>query len=133
MATKKNATKNPTKQGSYKVGYKKPPQDKQFGKESGNPRHNGSWRKEDTTRFKLQQIAKMSKEQLQAVVDDQSGVFGMYEQEIARTILQLPNLDAQKRWAVIEGLTNQDCGYPKQQVEQKNIELTPILPKKKKG
>lgn len=109
-----------------------PPKKNQFGQAEANPRHNGAWKKEETTRYKLQQIAKMNDEGLSAVLTNKDGKYGRYEQEIARTILDLASMDPQKRWLVIEGLTNQDCGYPKQQVEQKNIEIKPILPKKEK-
>lgn len=109
-----------------------PPKKNQFGQPGGNPRHNGSWKKEETTRYKLQQIAKMSDDELREVLDNKDGKYGRYEQEIARTILDLASMDPHKRWMVIEGLTNQDCGYPKQQVENKNVEIKGILPKKEK-
>lgn len=94
-------------------------------------RHNGAWKKEDTLRYKLQQIAKMSQQELRDLLSDPE--VGEYEKSIAQTILQMAGMDAEKRWKVLEGLTNQDSGYPKQQVEQHNIELTPILPKIKRG
>lgn len=93
-------------------------------------RHNGAWKKEDTLRFKLQQIAKMTEEELSAVLEDETA--GLYEKQVARTILSLGGVDPNKRWQILEGLTNQDGGYPKQSVEQKNIEIKPILPKKEK-
>lgn len=107
-----------------------PPADKQFGKEGGNPRHNGAWRKEDTLRFKLQQVAKMTTEELKALLKNPE--IGEFEKSAARTILEMVALEPQKRWQILEGLTNQDSGYPKQQVEQKNIEIIPIAPKVKK-
>lgn len=124
-------TKTPTKQGDYEVGNKKPPKNRQFGQIEGNPRHNGAWKKEDTLRFKLQQIAKMTAEELQQLIASPDA--GEYEKNVARTVLEMVSMDAEKRWRVIEGLTNQDGGYPKQQVEQHNIELKPILPKPKKN
>jgi len=90
-------------------------------------RHNGAWKKEDTLRYKLQQVAKMTTAELKALLDDLE--VGEFEKNAARTIIEMSRLDAEKRWRVLEGLTNQDSGYPKQQVEQKNIELAPILPK----
>lgn len=122
--------KTPTKQGDYEVGNRKPPKNRQFGQPEGNPRHNGAWKKEDTLRFKLQQIAKMTEEELQRLLNNPE--VGEYEKNVARTVIELSGMDAEKRWRVIEGLTNQDSGYPKQQVEQKNIEIKPILPKKEK-
>lgn len=122
--------KTPAKQGDYEVGNKKPPKNRQFGQPEGNPRHNGAWKKEDTLRYKLQQVAKMTTKELEALLHDES--VGEFEKNAAHTILQMSHLDPEKRWRVIEGLVNQDSGYPKQQVEQKNIELKPILPKKEK-
>lgn len=125
------STKGSQDSASYEVGHKKPPKNRQFGQPEGNPRGHGFWKKEDTLRYKLQQVAKMGEAELRALV--KSSEAGEFEKNIARTILEMSELDANKRWQVLEGLTNQDSGYPKQQVEQKNIELTPILPKPKKG
>ena len=107
-----------------------PPVERQFGQPNGNPRHNGAWKKEDTLRYKLQQIAKMNREELVALVNDETK--GEFERATARTILDLQNADLDKRWRVVEGLTNQDSGFPKQQVEQTNVEIKPFLPKPKK-
>lgn len=41
----------------------------QFGQPNGNPRHSGSWHKEDTPRYKMETIMKMSDEELLAVKD----------------------------------------------------------------
>lgn len=122
--------KVPKTQGEYEVGHKKPPKNRQFGQPEGNPRGHGFWKKEDTLRYKLQYIAKMTADELQGLLS--SPEVGEYEKNIARTILESSGLDPQKRWQVLEGLTNQDSGYPKQQVENTNIELKPILPKPKK-
>lgn len=116
--------------GNYEVGHKKPPKNRQFGQPEGNPRGHGFWKKEDTLRYKLQQVAKMTSEELEDLLSSPQA--GEFEKNAARTILEMDNLDPNKRWQIIEGLTNQDSGYPKQQVEQKNIELTPILPKPEK-
>lgn len=125
----KNA-KNSQDSGNYEVGYKNPPKSRQFGEREGNPQGRGFWKKENTLRYKLQQIAKMTADELQGLLS--SPEVGEYEKNIARTILESSGLDPQKRWQVLEGLTNQDSGYPKQQVENTNIELKPILPKPKK-
>lgn len=107
-----------------------PPKERQFGQPNGNPRGRGFWKKEDTLRFKLQQVAKMTNEELQELLSNPEA--GEFEKNTARTILEMVALEPNKRWQILEGLTNQDSGYPKQQVEQKNIELKPILPKKEK-
>ncbi len=93
-------------------------------------RHNGAWKKEDTLRFKLQQIAKMTEEELKALLNNPDA--GLYEKQVSQTILSLDDVDPNKRWQILEGLTNQDGGYPKQQVENQNMDITPILPKRKK-
>lgn len=108
-----------------------PPKERQFGQPNGNPRGRGFWKKEDTLRFKLQQVSKMTTTELEELLRDPQA--GEFEKNTARTILEMVELDPNKRWQILEGLTNQDSGYPKQQVEQKNIELKPILPKKEKS
>lgn len=123
-------TKTPKTQGDYEVGNKKPPKNRQFGQPEGNPRGHGFWKKEDTLRFKLQRVSKMTAEELQDLLSNPE--VSEYEKNAARTILGMPGMEPQKRWQVLEGLTNQDSGYPKQQVEQQNIELKPILPKPKR-
>ena len=60
--------KAPTEQGGdYKVGNKRPPKERQFGQPNGNPRHNGSWHKEDTPRYKIECLMKMSDDELEKV------------------------------------------------------------------
>lgn len=93
-------------------------------------RHNGAWKKEDTLRGKLQKVAKMTTEELQDLLSNPE--VGDYEKNAARTILEMAKMEPEKRWRVLEGLTNQDSGFPTQQVEQKKIEVKTILPKPKK-
>lgn len=116
--------------GNNEVGYKKPPKNRQFGQPEGNKMAHGFWKKEDTARYKLEQIVKMDADELQDVLFDPN--YGEYEKNVARTILEMSELDAEKRWKLLEGMTNQVSGFPKQQVEQRNIEIKPILPKKEK-
>lgn len=120
----------PKTQGNYEVGNKKPPKNRQFGQPEGNPQGRGFWKKENTLRWKLQQVAKMTEPELNELLNNSD--VGEFEKNAARTILEMSGLDPNKRWQVLEGLTNQDSGYPKQQVEQQNIEIKPILPKKEK-
>ena len=35
-----------------------PPKERQFGQPNGNKRHSGAWKKEDTARYKLEQMMK---------------------------------------------------------------------------
>lgn len=95
----------------------------QFGQPNGNPRHNGAWKKEDTLRYKLEQMAKMNESELLEIVKDKDAPY--MERKLATAINKAD-------WGVIEKMMNQIYGQPKQVVEQTNIELKPILPKPKK-
>lgn len=101
-----------------------PPVERQFGKKNGNKQGRGFWKKEDTARYKLEKMLQLNKSELKTILlNSKSPVF---EQKLARCILD-------GEWKEIEGMMNQVYGAPKQIVEQKNIDLTPILPKPKKG
>lgn len=100
--------KSPRKQGDYKVGNKKPPVERQFGQPNGNPRHNGAWKKEDTARYKLEQMLKLSEEELKAVATDKKAP--LFERKLATCI-------AKGEWKEIEGMMNQVYGQPKQKIE----------------
>lgn len=108
------------------------PINKRFGQPEGNPRHHGAWKKEDTLRYKLQQVAKLDKDELYALLDDKSA--GEYEKSVARILLDVAEpqntLTAEERWRILNGLTNQDSGMPKQQVDQTNYEAPiPLSPR----
>lgn len=119
---------NATKQAKAKAGRGGivPPVDKQFGKPNGNPRHNGAWKKEDTVRFKLEQMMKLSDEELQDVAQDKDAP--LFERKLAMAI-------DKGDWKVIESMINQVYGQPKQQVENTLIEYKPLvdLTKRKKN
>lgn len=120
----RKTTKTPTKQGEYKVGNKKPPIDKQFGKPGGNPRHNGAWRKEDTLRFKWEQMLKMSDEELRKILKAE-GV-GRVEKMTAEVLLD-GKLKSMEKLTVLEKLATQVYGQPKQTVEKHTIEYKPLV------
>lgn len=131
---RKIATKQAIKTGTgvSPISGVAPPADKQFGKEGGNPRHSGAWKKEDTLRFKLQQVAKLDKDELWALLDDKKA--GEYEKSVARILLDVAEpqteLTTEERWRILNGLTNQDSGMPKQQVDQTNYEApAPLSPR----
>lgn len=98
----------------------------QFGQPNGNPRHNGAWKKEDTARFKLEQMLKLSEAELRALAQDKDAP--LFERKLATCI-------ATGKWKEIEGMMNQVYGAPKQIVEQTNIEMKPLvdLTKRKKN
>lgn len=97
-----------------------PPKERQFGQPNGNKRHSGAWRKEDTARYKLEQMMKLNEEELRAVAEDRSAP--LFERKIALAI-------ARSDWKTLEAMTNQVYGYPAQEIHQTNMELNPILPK----
>lgn len=118
-----------TKQGEIKVSPRSgvaPPAERQFGKPGGNPRHNGAWKKEDTARYKLEQMLKLSEAELRSVAKDPDAP--LFERKLATCI-------ATGKWKEIEGMMNQVYGQPRQIVEQTNIEMKPLvdLTKRKKN
>lgn len=98
------ANENPTEQARAGKGGIVPPADKQFGKPNGNPRHNGSWKKEDTPRFKLEQMMKLSEPDLIKVYQDSDAP--LFERKLARAIKE-------GEWKQIESMINQVYGQPK--------------------
>lgn len=109
-----------------------PPVDKQFGKPNGNPRHNGAWKKEDTLRYKWEQIIKMTDDELGAVLKDPT--LGRVEKMTAEVLLDRLMKPTEKI-AVLDKLATQIYGQPKQLVENHNIEYKPLvdLTKRKKN
>lgn len=97
---------SPTKQGTK---YKSiPPKEYQFGQPHGNPRHNGCWRKEDTARYKLEQMTKLTEDELSAVIENKDTP--CFERRIARAIKD-------SEWHTIESMINQVYGKPKETSE----------------
>lgn len=122
MSTPSKATKQ-GRAGVSPISGTRPPKDHQFGQPNGNPRHNGAWKKEDTARYKLEQMLKLSEAELSALEKDKDAPY--FERKLAGCINK-------GDWATLAGMMNQVYGMPKQQVEQTNIELKPILPKLEK-
>ena len=112
-----------TKQAKAGKGGIIPPKDKQFGQPNGNPRHNGAWKKEDSARYKLEQMLKLTEAELLEIVNDKDAPY--FERKLARCINK-------GNWQEIQGMLNQVYGMPKQINENKNIEIKPILPMKEK-
>ena len=119
------ATNNPTKQGLGRGGVA-PPKERQFGQPNGNPRNNGAWKKEDTARYKLEQMMKLSEVELVAVKDNPDSP--MFERKLAGAILD-------GEWKEIESMMNQVYGQPKQKIEAEVAEVKPLvdLTKRKKN
>lgn len=103
-----------------------PPKERQFGQPNGNPRNPSGWKKEDTARYKLEQMLKLSESELRSLAQDKDAP--LFERKLATCI-------ATGKWREIEGMMNQVYGAPKQIVEQTNIEMKPLidLTKRKKN
>lgn len=97
-----------------------PPVERQFGKPNGNKRGNGFWKKEDTPRYKLEQMMKLSDEELESLAKDKS--LPMFERKLANCVHN-------GTWREIKEMMNQVYGYPKQVVDNNNIDIVSILPK----
>ena len=118
-------TENPTKQRKPSFGKGGVPTPPGF---EAHPerRHNGAWKKEDTARYKLEQMLKLSEAELRELAQDKDAP--LFERKLATCI-------ATGKWKEIEGMMNQVYGAPKQIVEQTNIEMKPLidLTKRKKN
>lgn len=128
MSTPSKATKQ-GRTGVSPISGTRPPKDHQFGQPNGNPRHNGAWKKEDTLRYKWEQILKMTDSELRAVLADQK--VGRVEKMTAEVLLD-NTMKPTEKIAVLDKLATQVYGFPKQEVQQTNIELKPILPRLEK-
>lgn len=108
-----------------------PPVERQFGQPNGNKRHNGAWKKEDTLRYKWEQMLKMSDSELREVLNDSEA--SKVERTTAEVLLD-PTLKATEKFSILEKLATQVYGFPKQAVE--TIDLTPpqpLSPRKQRG
>lgn len=85
-----------------------PPKDKQFGQPGGNPRNPGGWVKTDTPRFKLEQMMKLSADELRKVAEDKTAP--LFEQKIAIAIKN-------GNWREIKEMIEQVYGKPQESVD----------------
>lgn len=92
-------------------------------------RHNGAWKKEDTLRYKWEQMLKMDEEELTAVLMNPKA--SRVEKMTAEVLLSKDMKPSDKLFAMTQ-FANQVYGMPKQVNENKNIEIRPILPMKDK-
>ena len=86
-------------------------------------RHNGSWKKEDTLRWKWEQALKMSDEELQAILADKDSERVM---KMTAEALLSKEMKPTEKIDVLNKLATQVYGQPKQSVE--TIDLTPPQP-----
>lgn len=86
------------------AGYKNPPANRQFGAVDGNPRGKGFFKKEETPRFWLEQLAKMNEAELDAIIEDSEAP--MLAKGFAKTIKR-------GNFSELCGIINQIYGRPK--------------------
>lgn len=115
-------TNKPTAQGiatPQKIGYGKPPVERQFGKPNGNQRNPGGWKREDTARYKLEQMLKLKRDDLIRISNDDDSP--LFEKKLAYLLLQEPD------WKIVEGMLNQVYGQPKQRLEVEPVQPKPLI------
>lgn len=117
MTEPKLEHKNPTKQRKPSVGRGGVPTPPGF---EAHPerRHNGAWKKEDTARYKLEQMLKLTSDELKKVAGDDDAP--LFERKLATCI-------AKGNWKEIEGMMNQVYGQPKQKIENTIITPKPLV------
>lgn len=103
---------NRTEQGEeYKVGNCHPPIERQFGKPNGNPRHNGSWKKEDTLRYKWEQMLKLDDDELRDILENPKSSRVL---KTTAEVLLDKDMRSIDKITALEKLANQVYGTPKQ-------------------
>lgn len=90
-----------------------PPKNRQFGQPGGNPRNNGAWKKTDTARYKLEQMLKLSGDELKALAANKEKP--MFERRLAEAI-------ATGNWNVMRDMINQVYGMPGTQAPEGTIQ-----------
>ena len=81
-------------------------------------RHNGAWKKEESARYKLEQMLKLSEEKLKQIVQDREAP--LFERKLANCI-------AKGNWKELEGMMNQVYGQPKQKIESVITATKPLV------
>lgn len=74
-------------------------------------RHNGAWKKEDTPRYKLEQMMKLSVQELTEIIDDPTRP--LFEHKLAQAIID-------GKWTVIKEMVQEVYGKPKETVDVSN-------------
>lgn len=85
-------------------------------------RSNGSWKKSDTPRYKLEQMMKLSEDELIAVAKDKDAPY--FERKLANAINKAD-------WKVIKEMTDQVYGQPKQTIDTTIAIPQPLAPVRK--
>lgn len=82
-------------------------------------RHNGAWKKEDTARYKLEQMLKLTRDDLARISENPDAP--LFEKKLAFLLLDKPD------WKIIEGMLNQVYGAPKQRLEVEPVQPRPLV------
>ena len=123
MPTKKAAKKS-RDSGKSKVGYKRPPKERQFGQPNGNPPGHGFFKAEDTARAKLEKIITLTDEELRKILSDKSAP--KFEKDMARILLD-DELKTAEKWKIVREMIDEIYGYPKQHVAAEVAEVKPLI------
>ena len=78
-----------------------------FGNKPEN-RHNGAWKKEDTPRFKLEQMMKLSEQEIEGIINDE--LAPKFEKKLAEALRD-------GNWNVIREMIDQVYGKAKESVD----------------
>ena len=111
-------TQAPTKQRKPSFGKNGVPTPPGFEKYPER-RHNGAWKKEDTARYKLEQMLKLPRNDILRISNDENAP--LFEKKLAYLLLQEPD------WKVVEGMLNQVYGQPKQRLEVEPVQPKPLI------
>lgn len=82
-------------------------------------RNPGGWKKEDTARYKLEKMLKLTEVEIVAIANDPQAP--LFERRIARSILK------ENEWRTTEAMINQVYGTPKQHVEVEPVQPKPLI------
>lgn len=121
------ANKKASEQGISPISGVAPPKDKQFGQPGGNPRNSGAWKKEDTPRFKLEQMMKLTDAELLEIESDDGQP--RFERNLAKAVRT-------DDWNTVERVINQVYGKPKESVDLQHtgdVMFTNGVPRPKSG
>lgn len=121
----------------YKVGYKHPPKDTQFGGPRSNQNKGGHWKKEDTPRYKLERMITLSRLELDEIRNNEEAP--EFERGMADIIIQIrydedgdgTKRPAAQRFQAMEKMINQVYGSPAQ--TQVTVDAGSMEEKEKSG
>lgn len=103
----KNTKKKPDTLGDEPKKVKLTHQERRFGQPNGNPRGHGFWKVEDTPRYKLEKMMKMSETELMEICADKDAP--LFERKLASFI-------SKGEWDEIRGMIQEVYGSPKSTV-----------------